>query len=56
MLWDNPNVKSGEEKIDPADVGAPGDIAAVIAFLASDDARFVQGATLRADGGRLDRL
>lgn len=56
MLWDNPNVKSGEEKIDRADVGRPEDVASVIAFLASDDARFVQGAALRVDGGRLDRL
>ncbi len=56
MLWNNPDVKSGVEKIDPADVGKPDDIAAVIAFLASDDARFVQGAALRVDGGRLDRL
>jgi NAD(P)-dependent dehydrogenase (short-subunit alcohol dehydrogenase family) len=56
MLWDNPNVKSGEEKIDRADVGKPEDIAAVIAYLASDDAAFVQGAAVRVDGGRLDRL
>ena len=56
MLWDNPNVKSGDEKIDKADVGAPEDIAAAIAFLASDEARFVCGAELRVDGGRLDRL
>jgi NAD(P)-dependent dehydrogenase (short-subunit alcohol dehydrogenase family) len=56
MLWGNPNVKSGEEKVDRADVGRPEDVAAVIAFLASDDARFVQGAALRVDGGRLDRL
>ncbi|MDT7542749.1 MAG: meso-butanediol dehydrogenase / (S,S)-butanediol dehydrogenase / diacetyl reductase [Acidobacteriota bacterium] len=56
MLWDNPNVKSGEEKIDRADVGRAEDVAAVIAYLASDDARFVQGASVRVDGGRLDRL
>ena len=56
MLWDNPNVKSGVEKVNRADVGAPGDIASAIAFLASDDARFVQGTTLVVDGGRLDRL
>ena len=56
MLWDNPNVKSGAEKIDPADVGRPEDVAAVIAYLASGDAAFVQGAELRVDGGRLSRL
>jgi NAD(P)-dependent dehydrogenase (short-subunit alcohol dehydrogenase family) len=56
MLWENPNVKSGQEKIDKADVGTPEDIAAVIAYLASDDAKFVQGAALRVDGGRLSRL
>lgn len=56
MLWDNPNVKSGEEKINRADVGEPEQIAATIAFLASDEASFIQGASLRVDGGRLDRL
>jgi NAD(P)-dependent dehydrogenase (short-subunit alcohol dehydrogenase family) len=56
MLWDNPNVRAGIEKIDKADVGEPDNVAAAIAFLASDDATFVQGAILRVDGGRLDRL
>ncbi|GJG85987.1 3-oxoacyl-ACP reductase [Gemmatimonadetes bacterium T265] len=56
MLWDNPNVKSGVEKVDPSMVGTPDDLAAAIAFLASDEARFVQGTTLVVDGGRLDRL
>lgn len=56
MLWDNPNVKSGAEKINPADIGKPEDLAAAIAYLASDDAAFVQGAMLRVDGGRLDAL
>ncbi len=56
MLWNNPNVKSGQEKINPADVGKAEDIAAAIAYLASDDAQFVQGASLRVDGGRLSRL
>lgn len=55
MLWDNPNVKSGKEKIQGA-VGKPEDIAAAVAFLASDDARFITGTTLVVDGGRLDIL
>lgn len=56
MLWNNPNVKAGLEKIDKSRVGKPEDIADVIAYLASDDARFVQGAFVLADGGRLDQL
>lgn len=56
MLWDNPNVKSGKEKIDPAEVGRPEDIAAAILFLASDDAAFVTEAVLNVDGGRLAQL
>ncbi|MGZ5201752.1 MAG: SDR family NAD(P)-dependent oxidoreductase [Telluria sp.] len=56
MLWDNPNVKSGVEHIDKRDVGKPEDLAAAIAWLASRDAALVQGAMLRVDGGRLDRL
>ena len=56
MLWENPNVKSGVEVIDKADVGRPEDVAAIIAYLASDDAAFVQGAEVRVDGGRLNRL
>ena len=56
MLWDNPNVKSGAETINGADVGRPEDVAATIAYLASEDAAFVQGAAVRVDGGRLDRL
>jgi meso-butanediol dehydrogenase/(S,S)-butanediol dehydrogenase/diacetyl reductase len=56
MLWENPNVKAGIETIDITSVGKPEDIAGAIAFLASDDAAFVQGAMLRVDGGRLSRL
>ncbi|WP_375457925.1 SDR family NAD(P)-dependent oxidoreductase [uncultured Enterovirga sp.] len=56
MLWENPNVKSGIETIDKNDVGRPEDIAAAIAYLASDDALFVTGAALQVDGGRLGKL
>ena len=56
MLRENPNIKSGAEVLDPADVGKPEDIAAAVAFLASDDAAFVTGTDLRVDGGRLARL
>lgn len=56
MLWDNPNIKAGLEVINQSDVGKPEDIAAVVAYLASSDAEFVQGASLRVDGGRLARL
>lgn len=56
MLWDNPNVKAGVEKIDRNEVGRPEDIAEVIVFLASPAAAFVQGAAVRVDGGRLSRL
>jgi NAD(P)-dependent dehydrogenase (short-subunit alcohol dehydrogenase family) len=33
-------------------VGQPGDVAAAVAFLASDEARFITGQTLLIDGGR----
>ena len=56
MLWNNPNVKSGVEKIDKRSVGKPDDIAAAIAFLASPEATFINGASLCVDGGRLSHL
>lgn len=56
MLWDNPNVRSGVEKINKADVGKPEDIADAVCYLSSDRAAFIQGAMLRVDGGRLDHL
>lgn len=55
MLWNNPNVKSGREKVE-GQVGQPEDLAAAIAFVASDEARFVNGTTLIVDGARLDKL
>jgi len=56
MLWDNPNIKAGLEQVSKDSVGKPEDIAGVAAFLASDDASFVQGAMIEVDGGRIDRL
>ena len=56
MLWENPNIKSGVETINLTDVGKPEDIASAIAYLASDDSKFIDGEALRVDGGRLSRL
>jgi NAD(P)-dependent dehydrogenase (short-subunit alcohol dehydrogenase family) len=56
MLWDNPNVKDGLEKIEMTDVGKPEDIADLTVYLGSDKAAFVRGAAIRVDSGRLDRL
>ncbi len=56
MLWENPNVKSGLETIDRGMVGKPEDVADAIAFLASDEAAFVRGASINVDGGRLGKL
>jgi NAD(P)-dependent dehydrogenase (short-subunit alcohol dehydrogenase family) len=56
MLRDNPDVKSGAERLTPGDVGQPEDVARAIVYLASDDAGFITGAELRVDGGRLAKL
>ena len=56
MLWSNPNVKNGTEKIDKASVGTPEELAAAIAFMASSEASFIHGTTLVVDGGRLAQL
>lgn len=56
MLRDNPNLANGAEILAEGDVGRPEDVAAAVAFLASEDAGFVTGATLAVDGGRLARL
>ena len=55
MLWSNPEVKDGDEKV-TGEVGQPEDLAAAICFMASDEAKFVNGTTLVVDGGRLDIL
>src|SRR2546423_2151220 len=56
MLWNNPNIREGEEKISKEDVGKPEEIAAVKAFLGSDEEAFVQGGAARGEGGGLGRL
>lgn len=56
LLHASPNIKSGEEVIDPADIGQPRDIATLARFLASDEARFITGADMVADGGRMGKL
>lgn len=56
MLWENPAVKSGEEKVDLREVGKPAEIAEAALFLASRRASFISGAVLNADGGRLPIL
>jgi NAD(P)-dependent dehydrogenase (short-subunit alcohol dehydrogenase family) len=56
MLWENPNLKAGLEKIPQGELGKPEQIAAAVVFLLSDEAAFISGATLRVDGGRLAML
>ena len=55
MLWSNPNIKNGSEKLEGA-IGTPADIAEIICFLASDAAKFINGTTIVADGGKLAHL
>lgn len=55
MLWSNPNVKNGTEKVTGV-IGKPEDLAEAICFLASEEARFINGTTLVVDGGRLNIL
>ncbi len=56
MLRASPNIRSGEEVIDPADIAQPEQIAAIVRFLASDAASFITGEGIVADGGRMGRL
>lgn len=55
MLWNNPEIKNGVEKVN-GNIGKPENIAAAICFLASDEACFINGITLIADGGKLAGL
>lgn len=55
MLWSNPDMQSGQEKIE-GNIGKPEDIAEAICYLASEQAKYVNGTTLVVDGGRLNIL
>lgn len=51
MVTDKALVDKFMERMPVGRVAEPADIAAVVAFLASDDARFVNGANIPVDGG-----
>ncbi len=56
MLAEKPTPAARErmiaQKLYPFSVGDPGDIAAIVVFLASDESRMLTGTTIAADGGR----
>jgi NAD(P)-dependent dehydrogenase (short-subunit alcohol dehydrogenase family) len=54
-FWDDPEALAGVEQLHPLPLGVPDDIAAGVAFLASEDAAFITGTILPIDGGVLAR-
>lgn len=56
MLWNSPTIKLGQEKLAASDVGKTQNIADAICFLASGDAKFINGQEIVVDGGRLAKL
>jgi len=52
-FWDDPEALKAVEELHPLPLGVPDDIAAGVAFLASDDAAFITGTILPIDGGVL---
>ncbi len=56
MLRESPNIKSGEEVIDPSDIATTDQIAGVVHFLTTEAASFINGEGIVADGGRMGRL
>jgi 3-oxoacyl-[acyl-carrier protein] reductase len=51
-LWDAERGPAEERLVPLGRLGSPPDIAAAVCFLASDDASWITGVTLRVDGGR----
>jgi NAD(P)-dependent dehydrogenase (short-subunit alcohol dehydrogenase family) len=50
------NAQVGGQAAAPSRVGTPEDVAAVVRFLASDDARHLNGTVLQVDGGATTTL